>query len=98
MPELTSLSYAAIDPLKLRSVRESKGLSQKWIADQLKIGTAAYSSYECGSYRPSYETVERLCELLNISILDISDVNSIAKTIDGLKRVGKLYGLEVRAA
>lgn len=98
MPELTDLSYVDIDPQKLRAVRESKGLSQKWIADQLSVGKGAYSMYERGENRPSYQTVERLCEILNISITDISDVGSIAKTLDALKRVGKLYGLEVRAA
>lgn len=98
MPELTDLSYAAIDPQKLRAIRESKGLSQKWVADKIKVGKAAYSMYERGENRPTYETVERLCELFDISITDISDVGSIARTLDTLKRVGKLYGLEVRAA
>lgn len=98
MPELTDLSYVDIDPQKLRTVRENKGLSQKWIAGQLEIGKASYSSYECGESRPSYQTVERLCEILDISITDISDVGSIAKTLDAIKRVGKLYGLDIKAA
>jgi len=98
MPELTDLSYVSIDPDKLRAIREGKGLSQKWVAAQLEIGKASYSSYECGASRPSYQVVERLCEVLDISITDISDVSSIAKTLDAIKRVGKLYGLDVKAA
>jgi len=98
MPELTDLIYLDIDSKKLRAIRKSKGISQKWIVEQLKIGKASYSAYECGESRPPFQTVERLCEILDISISDISDMASIAKALDAIQRVGKLYGLEVKAA
>jgi len=98
MPELTDLRHVTIDHEKLHAVRESKGLSQKWLAEQIGASRASYSMYECGKNRPSYQVVERLCEVLDISITDISDVGSVTKTRVAIKRIGKLYGLDVKAA
>lgn len=48
-----------ITALRLRSLREKKGLSQRDVAQMIGITRAAYNKYECGVSRP----VRKLAEL-----------------------------------
>lgn len=48
-----------ITALRLRTLREKKGLSQRDVARQIGVTRAAYNKYECGVSRP----VRRLEEL-----------------------------------
>ena len=41
-----------ITALRLRSLREKKGLSQRDVAQMIGITRAAYNKYECGVSRP----------------------------------------------
>ena len=48
-----------ITALRLRALREKKGLSQRDVAQQIGVTRAAYNKYECGASRP----VRKLREL-----------------------------------
>lgn len=58
--------------MKLRTLRESKGLSQKALADLVGVQQSSIGRYETGDQVPSFETVLALCEAMAV------DCNSFA--------------------
>lgn len=51
---------------KIREYRKSKKLTQEQLAELVGIGTANISYIETGKFAPSMETMERLCQVLNV--------------------------------
>jgi len=51
----------------LRKLREEKGLSQKDLANYLKISRQAYNHYEAEKREPSYETLKALSNYFEVS-------------------------------
>lgn len=51
----------------LKKLRKSKGFTQTEIAAILNVTQATYSEYEAGKCRPSFETLNKLCDILNCS-------------------------------
>lgn len=56
---------------KLKEVRLRKGKSQQSVAEYLGITRQAYSHYEVGRRKPDYETLLKLSEFYEISVLDL---------------------------
>ena len=54
-------------PQRLKELRTEAGLTQKEIADKLKIGQNSYSNWEKGIRTPIFPTLEKLAELFNVS-------------------------------
>lgn len=52
---------------RLRHLREMKGLSQKEVADYLKITEGAYGNYETGRREPNLEMLRLLLVFYNVS-------------------------------
>jgi transcriptional regulator with XRE-family HTH domain len=52
---------------RLKELREQNGLSQKQLADKAGIGQRTISHLEQGVNKPSWETVQALCQALAIS-------------------------------
>ena len=52
---------------RLRSLRESRGFSQKEMADALLVERSTYTSYETGRSQPSLGTVKAMTEKLQLS-------------------------------
>src|SRR5262245_51900902 len=52
---------------RLKELREQAGLSQKQLADKAGIGQRTISHLEQGVNKPSWETVQALCQALAIS-------------------------------
>ncbi|CAK7069518.1 helix-turn-helix transcriptional regulator [Tissierella sp.] len=68
----------------LRRLREEKGLSQKDLADYLKISRQAYNHYESGKREPSYETLKSLSNYFEVStdyLLGRTDIRNSADRI-----------------
>ena len=62
--------------LRLKELRSERDLTQKQVADFLKISTRAYSHYETGDREPSIPILIRLCALYEVSadyLIGISD-------------------------
>ena len=53
---------------KLKELRVSNGLSQHFIAEQLKINDRSYQNYEYGKREPNIETLIRLSAILDVSL------------------------------
>ena len=52
----------------LRAHLSSHGISQKWIAEQMKTTTATVSRYVSGDRVPSLESLVDLAQTLNVSV------------------------------
>lgn len=55
----------------LKKVRESKGLSVKYMADKLGVDRSTYWRYENGKRKISIETIKKVAEILDVSINEI---------------------------
>ena len=53
---------------RLRSLREGSGLSQKELADRLKINRSTYARYETSSTQPDYEILDALANFYDVSV------------------------------
>ena len=57
--------------LKLKELREKRGLSQAAVADFIGISRQMYNKYENGEVEPSLKAVKSLCELYNITYQEL---------------------------
>ena len=51
---------------KIQAIRKSKGLTQEKLAEIIDIETPSLSYLETGKYAPSVETLQKLCDALNV--------------------------------
>jgi transcriptional regulator with XRE-family HTH domain len=60
-------STKQIFPLRLRTAREMRELSQLELAERTRLQQAAVSLYESGARRPSLQNLRRLSEALEVT-------------------------------
>jgi len=76
----------------LRKVRQQKNITKKYVADQLGISIRTYSRLESGETPMTIRRLNRLCEILNVTISKIlfyqEDAN---REIDPLEFENKIY-------
>jgi transcriptional regulator with XRE-family HTH domain len=72
----------------IKNAREAKGLSQKQVAIACNIDNSNYSKIESGKTDPSFSTVAKIAQALNIELQDlfnnglvVTDVNSLDKSM-----------------
>lgn len=53
---------------RLREVRKTRGLKQQELADILGISQKSYSHWENGKTEPSFESIVKLADLLDVSL------------------------------
>ncbi|MFX3617940.1 MAG: helix-turn-helix domain-containing protein [Sporolactobacillus sp.] len=53
---------------RLKSLRESKGYKQNFIADKIGIKNNTLSGYESGARKPDPETLSRLADMYEVSV------------------------------
>lgn len=58
---------------KLYEIRKSKGLSQEELAEKVGVSRQTIHCWESGKSLPDTENIIKLCQVLDISISDISD-------------------------
>ena len=51
---------------KIQAIRKSKGLTQEKLAEIIDIETPSLSYLETVKYAPSVETLQKLCDALNV--------------------------------
>ena len=56
---------------KIKYFRQQRNISREVLSNLLKISIHTLSKYEQGQREPSYETLIKICEILNVSINDI---------------------------
>lgn len=54
--------------LRLREIREAKGMSQIEAAKQLNVSRQSYNFYENGKRDPDTQTLQRMAEFFNVSV------------------------------
>ena len=52
----------------LKNLRNRKGLSQRELADRLKINRSTYARYETSSTQPDYETLKKLAQFHDVTV------------------------------
>jgi len=57
---------------KIRSLRMLRGYSQEYMANKLGINQTAYSRIETNQQKLTAETLEKLSEVLGVSVTDIT--------------------------
>ena len=58
---------------KLKTLREARGYTQDEIASKLNIARQSVSKWEQGINEPDFETVKKLCQILDCSISELID-------------------------
>lgn len=58
---------------RLKALRKQRGLTQEDLADLIDRSVDAVSHIERGISLPSYETLGRLAEVLDVALTDLSD-------------------------
>ena len=82
---------------RLRSLREGYGLSQKELADRMKINRSTYARYETSSTQPDYDILNALADFYNVSVdyilgrtnnnqLQSKDERDIAKRLEQVRK------------
>ena len=60
---------------RMRDIRESKGMTQKQVADKCGMADSAIRRYEAGGANPKLKTLLRIAGALGVSITDLLDVS-----------------------
>ena len=79
----------------IREYRHALGIDQAEAARRIGIAKSSYSNWELGIARPDLETVPRLCEVLQIPVHELLNMNpqlSLKKAIDA--HLAQLYRQE----
>lgn len=56
---------------KIRTFRLMRGFTQEYVADKLKIAQNTYSKYENNGEKLSIETLEKIANILGVSVTDL---------------------------
>ncbi|MFT3885905.1 MAG: helix-turn-helix domain-containing protein [Flavobacteriales bacterium] len=56
---------------KIRKVRDLRGYSQEYMAEQLGVSQKQYGRYETGDTDPGVERLESIAKLLGLSLVDL---------------------------
>ena len=59
---------------KIRKVRELKGYKQEYVADRLNMSVTAYGNLERGDSSPSFDRLEEIAKVLEVSVVDILNI------------------------
>ncbi len=61
----------------IKKIRMMKGYTQEYMADKLGIAQNTYSKYENNSEKLPFETIERIAEVLEVSLNEITSNDPI---------------------
>lgn len=64
---------------QIKKHRKEKGLSQKRLGEILNVSDVMISQWEKGVRNPKYDTLEKIANALQISVLDLMDIRSYLK-------------------
>ena len=57
--------------MKLKEIREAKGLTQKAVADYIGCSSVVYSRYETGDREPSIDMLIRIADCFDVALDEI---------------------------
>lgn len=83
---------------RLKNMRQATGLSQKQFAEAIGFRKDLYNKYEQGVARPSYETLVRIADELDVSLDYLLGRNTNQdQSLDLLKRLQQLPPAQKKA-
>lgn len=62
--------------LKLKKILEERGIKQSVLAKKLGVSTVSLSNWSTGKSNPSLLTVVRICQILDIPIDELVQINN----------------------
>lgn len=71
---------------KLKQARLNKNISQEYMAEALDISQKTYSNFENNKTIPNFSQIEKIAEMLEVSILDFANNDKVCfsnNTISG---------------
>ena len=71
---------------RLKSLRESKGLTQEKFAEKIDISSRALSAIECGKNFVSAETITKICLALEVAPKQLFDFDFKYKSTKDVKQ------------
>ena len=74
---------------KIQKIRKERNLTQEELGKELYVTRAAVSKWERDLCLPGDDTLERICELYNISIDELLDKKDIIKNSNNIKKASK---------
>ena len=81
---------------QIRKIRKSKNYTQEKLSELINIEVPSLSNIETGKFAPSFETIQKLSEALNVKIKDFYDFDELSEKemqteiIELLKKNSKL--------
>lgn len=75
-----------IKPDALKSLREKKGLSQEYMARELKISRPSYALIECGQKELTLTQAKKLADLLDITLDSLIEGEPVAASVVAFAR------------
>lgn len=72
---------------KIRSARKDNGITQKQLADLIKVKHNSISDWESDKHKPDVDSLEKICDILD---LNPSDLLGQKNVIDNGTIVGKI--------
>ena len=73
----------------IKRIRKEKGLTQKALGERCKINEVQIRQYELGKANPKIETIQRISNALNVSVLDILNFEFSHKDKEKMKEIIK---------
>lgn len=76
----------------IKKARKEKELSQEQLAERLNVTRQAVSNWECGKTEPDIETLQRLSEVLEVSVEEL--IYGVTTT-EGTKEKAKNLSIKI---
>ena len=64
---------------RIREARTAKGLTQEQLAQQLGVSNKTISKWENGKCMPDYSIIQRLCDVIHVSLPELMDGEDTAE-------------------
>jgi transcriptional regulator with XRE-family HTH domain len=74
---------------RLRSVRTSRGMTQRELAEGAHVTLSYVSRLEAGGAAPGIDLLERLAQALRVALTELLPVSSLPDTVEAFRRVVK---------
>lgn len=67
---------------RLRAMRQACRLTQQQVADALGLDRSTYTYYECGRSQPNLDILSNICDIFNISLGELLELNGLPYAVD----------------
>lgn len=67
---------------RLRALRKEAGLTQKELGEKLGVSASMIGQYETNLRNPKFETLEKICDVLNVGMSEFIDLSDISPSLN----------------